>query len=97
MWRIEVSSEAELDIFEAALRYEREQATLGVQFEADLDRVFSRLSENPLQFPLIEAEARRALLRRFPYDVFFTINDDTVLVLAVLHLHRHPDTWKRQR
>lgn len=95
MWRLDVSSEAEVEVFEAALRYEREQEGLGVRFEADLNRVFARLSENPSQFPVIEAEARRALLRRFPYGVFFTINDDAVLVLAVLHLHRHPESWKR--
>jgi hypothetical protein len=94
MWRLDVSAEAEVEIFEAALRYEREKPGLGFRFEADLGRVFTRLEENPLQFPQVEAEARRALLRRFPYGVFFTASGDVVTVLAVLHLHRHPDTWK---
>lgn len=94
MWRLDVSAEAEVEIFEAALRYEREKSGLGFRFEADLGRVFARLVENPLQFPEIEPEIRRALLRRFPYGVFFTAAADVVTVLAVLHLHRHPDTWK---
>ena len=94
MWRLDVSAEAEVEIFEAAHRYEREKAGLGFRFEADLGHVFTRLAENPLQFPEVESEARRALLRRFPYGVFFTAADDVVTVLAVLHLHRHPDTWK---
>ena len=97
MWRLDVSAEAEVEIFEAALRYEREKSGLGFRFEADLGRVFTRLAENPLQFPEIEMEARRALLRRFPYGVFFTVAADVVTVLAVLHLHRHPATWKDRR
>ena len=97
MWRLDVSAEAEVEIFAAALRYEREKSGLGFRFEADLGRVFTRLAENPLQFPEIELEARRALLRRFPYGVFFTVAADVVTVLAVLHLHRQPATWKDRR
>jgi hypothetical protein len=36
------------------------------------------------------------MLTRFPYGVFFAVDDDEVLVLAVVHLHRHPDTWKNR-
>lgn len=97
MWRLGVSAEAELEIFEAALRYERERADLGFRFEAQVDTIFARVLENPFQFPEIDEGARRALVRDFPYGVFFTLEDDLVTVLAVLHLHRHPDTWKRGR
>jgi plasmid stabilization system protein ParE len=97
MWRLDVSAEAEVEIFEAALRYEREKSELGLRFEADLEHVFTRLADNPFQFPQVEAEARRALLRRFPYGVFFTVAAEVVTVLAVLHLHRHPATWNDRR
>jgi hypothetical protein len=97
MWRLEVSSEAELEIFEAALRYEREREGLGFRFEAQVNTVFARALENPFQFPVIEPDVRRGLLRDFPYGVFFTTEADLVTVLAVLHLHRHPDNWKRRR
>lgn len=92
--RLAVSSEAELEIFEAALRYERERARLGSRFETEVNAVFERILQNPLQFPEIDQGARRALVRRFPYGVFFTVEHDIVTILAVLHLHRDPDTWK---
>ena len=95
MRQLDVSSEAELEVFAAALRYERERPGLGFRFEADVNGLFARLLENPFQFPEIEEGARRALVRHFPYGVFFTVDDDMVTVLAVLHLHQHPDTWKR--
>jgi plasmid stabilization system protein ParE len=96
MRRLEVSAEAELEIFEAALRYEREREGLGFRFEAQVHTVFTRLLENPFQFPVIEEDIRRALVRDFAYGVFFTAERDLVTVLAILHLHRHPDTWKRR-
>ena len=92
--RLAVSSEAELEIFEAALRYERERARLGLRFETEVNAVFERILQNPLQFPEIDQGARRALVRRFPYGVSFTVEHDLVTILAVLHLHRDPDTWK---
>src|SRR5262245_18158621 len=97
MWRLNVSSEAELEIFEAELRYEREHEGLGFRFESQVNTVFVRLFDNPFQFPVIEEDVRRALVRDFPYGVFFTTEADLITVLAVLHLRRHPDTWKRRR
>ena len=97
MWRLDVSSEAELEIFEAALRYEREREGLGFRFEAQVNTIFARLVENPYQFPVIEEDVRRALVRDFPYGLFFTTEADRITVLAILHLHRHPDTLKRRR
>ena len=54
MWRLDVSSEAELDIFEAALRYERERADLGFHFETEVNSLFARVLENPFQFREID-------------------------------------------
>lgn len=97
MWRLDVSSEAELEIFEAALRYEREREGLGFRFEAQVNTVFSRLAVSPFQFPVIEEDVRRALVRDFPYGVFFTTGANVITVLAVLHLRRHPNVWKQRR
>lgn len=69
--RILVQPQSDLDIQAAALWYEDQQAGLGGQFLCELDLVFRRIQENPLQFPSVEGTARRALLHRFPYGVYF--------------------------
>ncbi|WP_129344928.1 type II toxin-antitoxin system RelE/ParE family toxin [Sorangium cellulosum] len=94
MRRLEIRQEAEIEVFDAALRYERERRDLGFRFESELDATIRRIIENPLQFPEIEPGIRRALVRIFPYGVFFMLEEPLVLVIAVLHLHRHPDAWK---
>jgi plasmid stabilization system protein ParE len=78
----------------AAFWYENQLTGLGIRFLDELDEVFRHIENNPRQFPTLEREARRALLRHFPYGVYFAEGADEVVVLAVLHLHREPDMWK---
>lgn len=93
---LELTSSAELDAAQAALTYEIEKLGLGSTFEEELDAVLARVAEGPQQFPVIDSDIRRALLKRFPFGVFFVVLPDKVSVIAVLHLHRHPDTWKQR-
>jgi plasmid stabilization system protein ParE len=85
---------AEADLEDAARRYEGERAGLAGRFLSDVDRTFARIRERPLQFPTIGSEVRRALLHTFPYAVYFRASDETVVVLAVLHLRRNPKVWR---
>lgn len=92
--RLTLQVQAEIDIDEAVGWYERERAGLGIEFIRHLNMLLERVQAQPFQFPVVDREVRRGMLTRFPYGVFFTVDDDELLVLAVIHLHRHPDTWK---
>jgi hypothetical protein len=48
-------------------------------------------------FPVIENHCRRGLLQRFPYGVYFLLEENAAIVIAVLRMHRHPDTWRTRR
>jgi plasmid stabilization system protein ParE len=86
---------AETDIREAALWYESRWPGLGSEFTLWVDAFVERISQNPLQFPEIGSGVRRALLQRFPYAIYFIVPTRPVII-AVLHQHRHPDTWKQR-
>src|SRR2546428_14030588 len=88
---------AEADVREAASWYESKREGLGAEFTLELDALYERIAQNPQQFPLIEEGTRRALLRRFPYAVYFVIRDDAPVIIAVLHQHRTPDAWRARR
>ena len=49
-----------------------------------------RMSANPWQFPVVFKNVHRALLRRFPYSLFFILEDETLLVIACFHASRDP-------
>jgi plasmid stabilization system protein ParE len=85
---------AEYDVQDAALWYEAQRVGLGLEFLEALDYVINRITNNPLQFPEIQSGVRRGLLHRFPYSVYFVVIEERVEVIAVLHLHRHPDSFK---
>jgi len=50
----------------------------------------------PERYPLVRGTVRRALLRRFPYAVFFVATADFVSVLACMHARRDPRRWQER-
>lgn len=89
---LQIRAEAEREVEDTALWYEARRSGLGVQFVDELDRVFDRIRDTPRQFPLVGDQCRRGLLRRFPYGVYFLLEDEVAIVIAVLHMHRHPES-----
>lgn len=88
---------AEADV-EGILAWYRERGhDLGDQFLQVLDRCFETVERNPLALAIVHLDMRRALLRRFPYCVFYVVSEQEIVVLACLHGHRDPDTWKSRR
>lgn len=88
--------EAAADIVEAAGWYERNQAGLGAEFLAEVKKTADRISEQPLQCVVVYRETRRALVRRFPYGLFYRVLDRRVIVVACFHTSRNPRAWRHR-
>jgi plasmid stabilization system protein ParE len=86
--------EAEADMAEAALWYERRSLGLGAEFVRSVDACLALVSRQPTLFPVIHREARMALARRFPYLIIYRVFPDFISVVAVIHGKRHPRRWK---
>jgi plasmid stabilization system protein ParE len=82
--------EAEVDMAEAALWYERRSLGLGAEFVRSVDACLALVSRQPTLFPVIHREARMALPRRFPYLIIYRVFPDFISVIAVIHGKRHP-------
>jgi len=54
------------------------------------------MSANPLQFPIVFRNVRRALLRRFPCALFFVVEDETLFVIACFDASRDPLQWQKR-
>ena len=80
---------------EAAYRwYEAQQTGLGEEFLAAADAVMKSVVANPLQFPVIHRQTRRALFRRFPYGLYYRIVGDQIIVVACMHGRQNPRRWQ---
>lgn len=65
-------------------------------FLAALDQTFTQIADRPLMYPIVYEDVRRALVRRFPYSVFFVVEHTRAVVLAVHHQHRNPAARPRR-
>jgi len=92
-----VRPEAQTDIREAARWYEDREPGVGLRFLRELRSSLQHINDNPLRFPIIEDDVRRALLHKFPYSIYFVSERDVVSVVAVLHQHQRPGSWKSRR
>ena len=79
---------ARQEIISAARYYGRKSPKLGLQFFDRVDNLFALIKGHPFLFPISLAPFRRALLKQFPYAIFYEIEKDTILVGAVLHQHQ---------
>lgn len=76
------------DIEQAFNWYEDKQEGLGDRFIADVRETARRIEANPKGYAPAIGEARKALLRKFPYAMYFKVNADGSLVIACLHSRR---------
>jgi plasmid stabilization system protein ParE len=90
---IRISKPAQQEIDDAFVWYESQSLGLGVRFLDDFDRSIRRISAFPLSCEEIESALRRCLLSRFPYGIIYGIDGDTIVVVAIAHLHREPRYW----
>ena len=88
--------EAEKEFLEAIDYYEGREENLGLDFAVEVYGAINRAAEHPKAWPLLEGEVRRCQTSRFPYGVLYSQEPDGIFILAVMHLHRHPDYWKHR-
>lgn len=91
--RVSFRPEAEAEALETRDWYEGRRPGLGAEFRAALDEAVERLADNPMQFRLVRGEVRRAILNRFPHAVYFRVDSNDIVVLAV-HGRQHPRRWQ---
>lgn len=92
-YRLIIRPEAEAELAEAFDWYERRVPGLGANLLAAINSVLDSILSNPLQHPTLYREVRRALARRFPYQVLFLVKQDVITVIAVFHGARDPKHW----
>lgn len=89
-WKLFVTSSAESDILNGFVDYEERLDELGERFLDEVEDSFYRIESNPYLYQEIEEGVRRSVTHTFPYLVFYTIEKDTIFILAVIHAAQDP-------
>lgn len=93
---VHVRAEAARDLEDAATWYEEQGVGLGHDFLEEFRHCLQRVAERPGPYPSLHRNTRRALLRRFPFGVFYRVETGSIVVVAVLHGSRDPQHWKQR-
>jgi len=86
--------EARLEYREAAVFYETRRSGLGAAFTLEVEAAIHRVLEAPERWRVVEQDVRRCLTHTFPYGILYTIEAESILILAVMHLRRRPGYWR---
>ena len=96
-----IRPEAEAEIAEANQWYNLQAEGLGSEFLRAVEACLSALEREPLAYPKVHQQVRRALLRKFPYGIFFVCEpvdeeNERIIVLACFHGRRDPKLWQKR-
>ena len=89
-----IAPEAFQDVNDAYSWYENRRVGLGEDFLSCVDACVQKICRAPELYIKIHENYRRALVRRFPYAVFFEYTDEKVTVYSVFHTSQNPEKWK---
>ena len=88
------AAEANEDLLEARAWYDNIRPQLGGRFALAVEATVEAIAERPSQFAVVYRNRRRAGVRRFPYGLFFELQEDRIVVIACFHGRRNPRRWQ---
>ncbi|UBF23635.1 type II toxin-antitoxin system RelE/ParE family toxin [Kovacikia minuta CCNUW1] len=74
--------------------YESQELGLGDDFLEQIDEALDRICQIPESSPAVYRDVRRAVIRRFPYIIYYRIVSSRVIVTAVFHGRRNSKVWQ---
>lgn len=85
---------ARAEFIEAAAWYDAQRSSLGVEFITEIERCIALAAEQPQLYAVVHKNIRRITAERFPYSVYFRVEQRRLVVLAVFHGSRNPLIWQ---
>ena len=94
MRRVILLSGAKADLRDAFRYYEKKKEGLGEEFLDDFYKTRFWISEHPFAAPVIYKDFRKAKFHIFKFLLVYSVEQEEIVVVAVMHRRRDPDYWK---
>jgi len=95
-YKIIVTLEAEGDLKEAFAWYEDKRTGLGYDFLLQVDVGINFINRNPEIHRIEYKSTRKHVIKRFPYKIIYLVEEEKIIILAVIHGKRKPDLIKKR-
>ena len=92
--KVDFLDPAKSEFADAIVYYNEQSEGLGYEFAAEVKRTISRIIQYPDAWAPLSRRTRRCRTNRFPYGIIYQVTTKTILIVAVMHLHKDPESWK---
>jgi hypothetical protein len=92
--QVEFLEPAEADLADAIAYYNSQRQGLGFDFADEVKKALARIAQFSEAWSLLSKRTRRCLTKRFPYGVIYQAREGMILIIAIMHLHREPESWR---
>jgi toxin ParE1/3/4 len=86
-----------IEYSEAVQHYAQNRTALAQAFIDAVENTIYRIRESPTTWQIIDEDVRRCMTRKFPYGVLYTVEENEILILAIMHCSREPNYWKNRK
>jgi len=73
--------------------YDLQVQGLGNKYKNEAKSTIKRIAIFPTAWMEVKPEIRRCIMHKFPYNIYYSIQNNIILILAIAHQHRKPDYW----
>jgi hypothetical protein len=94
--KIDFLEQSEIELYNAMEYYNNISSGLGFEFAPEIKRTLERIIEFPEVWSPLSKRTRRCLMNRFPFGVIYQIRKESILIIAEMHLHQKPTSWKNR-
>lgn len=94
--RVIFTPEADDDVAGSYDWYESREPGLGEDFLRAVEACVGGIQRHPEMYQLAIDEFRRAPIRRFPFEIFYELNFDSLTIYAVFHCSQDPQKWRER-
>ncbi len=89
-----IHPEAAIEYAETAAYLKERSPQIAVAFVDSIEAGIKKVKRQPHIYPIVDDDVRRYVVQKFPYCIFYTIESDYILFVAIMHTSRRPGYWK---
>jgi hypothetical protein len=87
---------AEQELFDSIEYYNKQAIGLGFEFALEVQKTIERIIKYPEAWAILSTKTRKCRCNRFPYSLVYSIKNNTIIIVSVMHSKREPNYWRKR-
>ena len=87
---IRYTDRSKIDVSIAFNGYEKQKNGLGYDFLISIEDSIEKIIRNPKLYPVSHSNFHRCIIRRFPFSIYYSIEEEFIIIHSVFNNRLHP-------